>query len=164
MNGALAMVTREYVIFHGDDDWLGLGIKDLAVYLDANPSVAFCYGAMQYVGDCDDYRLAVQYTDDSIYQSNQIGTGAIIRTDLLRAMGGWQCVHDLGWDVPHAEDYDLWLRLHEARYVGRAVASRAVVQYTLDWRGRGTSRLRDNVDAVQWAFVAKHPNYKGRLV
>lgn len=162
MNGALEMATRDYIIFHGDDDWLGAGVMTLVDYLDNNPSVAFAYGSQQYHGQRTDLVNPKQYTGDELYLSNIPLNGIVYRRDVVVALGGWQTTHTVE-GAGHCEDYDLLLRAHEAGYIGVAVNTPApVLNYTLAM-GRGWATMQAHANEINEAFRRKHPKFIGRL-
>lgn len=162
MNGALGMATRDYIIFYGDDDWLGVGAVELVEYLENNPSVAFAYGSQQYHGQRVDLVKPRQYTGDELYLSNIPLNGIVYRRDVVNALGGWQTTHTIE-GAGHCEDYDLLLRVHEAGYVGVAVNTQnPVLHYTLAL-GRGWATMQAHADEINEAFKRKHPKFIGRL-
>lgn len=162
MNGALAMATRDYIIFHGDDDWLDAGVVTLVDYLDNNPSVAFAYGSQQYHGQRTDLVNPKQYTGDELYLSNIPLNGIVYRRDVVMALGGWQTTHTIE-GAGHCEDYDLLLRAHEKGYIGVAVNTPApVLNYTLAL-GRGWATMQTYANEINEAFKRKHPKFIGRL-
>lgn len=162
MNAALEMATRDYIIFHGDDDYIGAGVVELVKYLDANPSVAFAYGSQQYMGMRTDLAKPRQYAGDDLYVSNIPLNGIVYRRDVVMALGGWRETHTVQ-GAGHCEDYDLLLRAHEAGYVGQAVdTSSPVLYYTLA-QGRGWATMQAHADEINEAFKRLHPKFVGRL-
>lgn len=162
MNGALAMATRGYVLYHTDDDYAGAGVIELIQYLDDNPSMAFAYGAQQYLGARTDLTRPYQYDNWTIYDHNIPCNAIIYRREVLLALGGYREVHDIP-NVSHSEDYELMLRAHKVGYKGACVnTSQPVLYYTLSM-SRGWANQQAHAEQVNAAFKRVHPEFRGRL-
>lgn len=162
MNMALMMATRGYIIFHGDDDWLGWGVVELVNYLDEHPEIEFAYGSQQYHGMRTDLVKPRQYTGDDLYVSNIPLNGIVYRRDVVLELGGWRETHTIA-GAGHCEDYDLLLRVHEAGGVGHAVnTEKPVLNYTLA-QGRGWATMQAHADEINAEFKKLHPKFVGRL-
>lgn len=110
-NGGLEQVTTEWVCHLDADDELEPGYFEAMDTGSADvraPAVRYVRGAtaqwpaMPHVAghthDC---------TAQCLTQGNWLVVGALVRADLVRAVGGWR-------DFPWSEDWDLWLRCHLA--------------------------------------------------
>lgn len=160
-NKALGLATRKYVIFHGDDDYIGAGAVELVDYLESNPSMAFAYGSQQYMGGRTDLVRPRQYVGDELYQGNLPLNGIVFRREVMLAVGGYRDILGDPMRNDQPEDYDLLLRIHEAGHVGASVdTSEPVLFYTLS-HSRSWAKMQDNADEVYRAFKAHHPKYTG---
>lgn len=120
-NAALLHVTTEYVGYLDSDDELAppwsrqmLALMNrspnrdiyssdgLMVYANAPSEPVFGYGC--------DTSLTI---DDLLTECRILGGGALMRTDVLRALGGFN-------EDSYGEDYDLWLRALAAGYTHAA--------------------------------------------
>ena len=160
-NKALGLATRKYVIYHGDDDYIGAGAVELVQYLEANPSMAFAYGSQQYMGGRTDLVRPRQYVGDELYQCNLPLNGIVFRREVMLAVGGYRDILGDPMRNDQPEDYDLLLRIHEAGYVGASVdTSTPVLFYTLS-HSRSWAKMQESADEVYRAFKAHHPKYTG---
>lgn len=160
-NKALGLATKKYVIYHGDDDYIGAGAAELVQYLESNPSMAFAYGSQQYMGGRMDLVRPRQYVGDELYQCNLPLNGIVYRREVMLAVGGYRDILGDPMRNDQPEDYDLLLRVHEAGYAGASVdTSEPVLFYTLS-HSRSWALMQDNADEVYRAFKAHHPKYTG---
>jgi hypothetical protein len=109
-NAGLAEVTTGWVVHLDADDELEPGyIEAMAGSADVRaPSVRYVrngrpgFPAMPRVAGHTHTCVA-----ECLTQGNWLVVGAMVRTDLLRKVGGWR-------DFPWSEDWDVWLRCHLA--------------------------------------------------
>lgn len=110
-NGALAQVSTEWVVHLDADDELepeffsemASGTADVRA-----PSVRYVVRGRPGVSKMptvSGHRHAC--TAECLPQGNWLVVGAMVRTELVRRVGGWR-------DFPWSEDWDLWLRCHLA--------------------------------------------------
>jgi glycosyltransferase involved in cell wall biosynthesis len=108
-NAGLA-VTRSPYVFPLDADDLAVpgALSALADRLDADASLAVCYGDYAEFGDHDLVRAVPHRLDGyRIAYANEYPASALFRRSALEAVGGWR-------DVRY-EDWDLWMALAEQR-------------------------------------------------
>lgn len=160
MNNALAMVQTPYYLYLGDDDYLGAGILELADTLDAHPEHDFAYGLQRFIGARNDDVQARQYNGDDLYRSNVPLNALLYRTDVARAIGYDDNVHNIE-GVGKPEDYDLLLTLYELGHNGIAVQTRnVVIYYTLSYT-REWAKMQSDIEQVTAQFKRKHPRFIG---
>lgn len=151
-----------YIHYLHGHDFLGLGIIELAEYLDENPDVAFAYGNQQCKGMDNNLYRAIQYNGDQIYDWNYPRSSLIIRADIVRGLGGYRKTHDFE-GIGYNEDYDLLLRMHEAGYHGIAIDTKSPVCYYTVHKGGETDSIARNLDVCNEAFRKLHPKFNGSL-
>lgn len=161
MNKALALATRDYVFYCGDDDYIGAGAKALVEYLSDNPSMAFAYGNQQYMGARTDLVQNRQYRDGDLYQYNLPLNAIVYRRDVVMALGGYRDILGDPMRGDQPEDYDLLLRVIEAGHYGVYIATHTPVHYYTLANNRMWALMQQNGDEVYQAFKAHHPKYTG---
>lgn len=119
-NGALAQVDTEWVVHLDADDELERGYLQAMATGQADvraPAVRYVRGAADRAAPARMPRVAGHdhdCTGECLPYGNWLVVGAAVRTELVRAVGGWQ---DWAW----SEDWDLWLRCHLAGATFEAV-------------------------------------------
>lgn len=110
-NGAVAQVETEWVIHLDADDELEAGYVDAMAAGAADvraPAVRYVHGRRRPPAAVPNVAGHTHHcTADCLLQGNWLVVGAMVRTDLVRQVGGWR---DFDW----SEDWDLWLRCHLA--------------------------------------------------
>lgn len=110
-NKALESVDTEWVCHLDADDELTAGYFDAMSAATADvrvPSVS--YVTARRPGAPRMPRVAGHHhrcAADCLPDGNWIVVGAVVRTEMVRSVGGWR-------DFPWSEDWDLWLRCHLA--------------------------------------------------
>lgn len=111
-NNGVAGVTTEWVIHLDADDELEAGYVEAMATGTADvraPAVRYIHGGRR----AEEPRMPTvaghrhACTADCLPYGNWLIVGAMVRTDLVRRVGGWR-------DFPWSEDWDLWLRCHLA--------------------------------------------------
>lgn len=108
-NAAVAQVTTPWVVHLDGDDELEPGFFKAMATSDADvraPAVRYVRGGMPQQPAMP--RVAGHNhlcEPPCLRAGNWLVVGAMVRTDLVRAVGGWR-------DFPWSEDWDLWLRCH----------------------------------------------------
>lgn len=152
-NTGLSLAQSEFCFFLDADNQLyPRCVEKHVAALDARPDAAAAYGMIEVFEARGDVIGTNVFSRDRLKHGNYIDAMAMIRATALRALGGY---HDIrhGW-----EDYDLWLRLWEAR--GHAVH---IPEILSRYREHAASMLRTetNVSANQRALrddmVRRHP-------
>jgi hypothetical protein len=125
-NEGLAQVTGDYTVLLSADDLLTSGCLARATSLmEEYPSVGFAYGSPIVFADGDLPAARTTAKSWIIWQGHdwitqRFKTGgnaifspeAVIRTSVLREIGGYRA------DLPHACDFELWMRAATASDVG----------------------------------------------
>ncbi|WP_018503081.1 glycosyltransferase family 2 protein [Parafrankia discariae] len=113
-NGALALVDTEWVIHLDADDELEPGYLDAMAAGTADvraPAVRYVRGLGRLRASTPAVPTVAGHSHHCqaacLLQGNWLVVGALVRTDLVRQVGGWR---DFDW----SEDWDLWLRCHLA--------------------------------------------------
>lgn len=110
-NGAIAQVRTEWTVHLDADDEMEPGYLDAMATGSADvraPSVRYVTGGV--IGPARMPRVSGhthECTAQCLPWGNWLVVGALVRTDLVREVGGWR---DFTW----SEDWDLWLRCHLA--------------------------------------------------
>lgn len=145
-NAGLAQVESEFVVFCDADDELAPGYCDtlLAGTADVRaPAVEYrAPGRVQppYVPKVAGHRHAC--TADCLIDGNWIVIGAMVRTQLLRDIGGFE-------DFPWSEDWAAWARCWKAGATFEAIpAAHYIAHVREDGRNRGATRKAK--DAAHW--------------
>lgn len=151
-NSALAFARAPFTfVLDADNEVLPGGFELLRNALDADPSADFAYGVLERFDEHGPATL-MGYQDwdtEFLRYINYIDAMALIRTDRLRALGGYTTDRRLyGW-----EDYDLWCRIAEAG--GHPVHVKAVVAR---YRGSATSMLAmtNSSRVAAWQALQEH--------
>ncbi len=119
-------VARGAAVFplDADNELLPHGLARLARALEENPSASFAYGILACHDNGEPTRLLSYFPwePERLLRFNYVDAASLIRTDVIRSMGGYTTDRRLhGW-----EDYDLYCRLaeldHTAAFVPEMVA------------------------------------------
>jgi len=114
LNHGISLARGRFFTWLGDDDRLHLhALETLHAALEAHPQVGLVFGNHDEIDEAGRFvkhgvHLPLRY----ITQKNVVSPAFLVRTELLRAVGGFR--------VPTfmAEDYNLWLRLlDETRFL-----------------------------------------------
>jgi len=145
-NAALALATGDFVGFLDHDDELSPhALLEIVRLLNRNPDLDFIYSdedKLDFDGTRCDPFFKPEYSPDLLMVMNYITHLSVIRSSLVRAVGGFR----LGFEG--SQDYDLFLRtLEGARRVGH------VPQVLYHWR-RSPRSAAGNVLAKTYAYEA----------
>lgn len=125
-NELLADVKTEWVLFLDDDDLLFGNYLDAVTPLLADADVV--YTAWQLTGAIDPVPLP-RFDPDLLRQNNFIPVTACVRTEAIRAVGGF--------GDAELEDHELWLSLLDAGY-------RFAYTPVIAWHYRRSPQSRSN--------------------
>jgi hypothetical protein len=148
-------------ILDADNSIYPRGIERLAGALEGDPSAGFAYGILEAFSSEGAVGL-VSYTPwepERLREMNFVDAMALVRTDALRAVGGYATDPRLhGW-----EDYDLWCRMAESGRHGIAVPE-IVARYRVARHSmlRSTTEL-STADAFS-ILVESHPRLMAGVV
>ena len=128
----------------------------LRAALDADPGAALAYSALEEFGSDAHLRSAYAWNPEWLCSANYIDAQAMIRRDVLRAVGGYRTDDPLvfGW-----EDWELWLRLADrgdrgvlvAEMLGRyRVQSGSMIGLTNLSTAESLAHLRELHPALPW--------------
>lgn len=122
--------SARYVFPLDSDDKIEPGcLSALADALDANDSIAFAYGHLEFTGNRVGGRKAQAWDPFTLLYANRWGTNCLYRRDALLAVGGWS-FRDI------YEDWDLLLAFAEHGYRGAPVD-----QLVLHYRRHSNARM-----------------------
>ncbi len=115
-NRALEKVTCDFIALLGDDDFF---LPNHLEVLEAHATADVVYPDCIQLGAMHP-SIGGEFNAARLRGGNYIpGGGSLIRTEAVRAVGGWCKPGDPDWH-PH-EDWRLWLRLLDAGYTFRYV-------------------------------------------
>jgi hypothetical protein len=128
--------------------------------LDADRGAAFAYSALEEFGAGVHVRSAYAWNPEWLCAANYIDAQAMIRRDVLRAVGGYRTDDPLvfGW-----EDWELWLRLADrgdrgvlvAEMLGRyRVQAGSMIGLTNLSTSESLAHLRELHPALPWPAMA----------
>lgn len=111
-NAALALAEGEYVVMVDHDDILEVdALEQLVAVIEREPDVDFIYSDSDLTDHDNLYVYNPLYkpvwSQETLYSANYITHLSVIRTSLLRQIGGWRREYD------GAQDWDLFLRIGE---------------------------------------------------
>jgi hypothetical protein len=119
-NAALDFARAPLVfVLDADNDLYPHGLERLSGALEDEPSASFAYGILECFDAAGPVGLVSygQWRPERLREMNYVDAMALIRADVLRALGGYATDPRLhGW-----EDYDLWCRMAETGRAGAAV-------------------------------------------
>ncbi len=159
-NAGLAFARGEYAfVLDADNAVYPSGLGALVMALDGEPEAAIAYGMLQSF-DAGGPRGLVSYLPwepERLHAGNYIDAMAMVRTSILRRIGGYATDRRLhGW-----EDYDLWLTLAELGYRGVLVPS-IVGRYRVS-PGSMLSITNVSTAGVFAALTERHPALLSRV-
>jgi hypothetical protein len=132
----------------------------MAAALDARPEAAFVYPIQEVTGAPDDFAQAggdylmsfLDWDPERLRRGNYIHAPALVRTELLRDLGGFAAQEELyGF-----EDYDLWCRVAEHGASGQLVAQ-PLARRVESGRSQVLSALRPSPGAATRALTERSP-------
>jgi glycosyltransferase involved in cell wall biosynthesis len=139
-NLALKLVESPLVfIFDADNSIYPRCLERLGEALEADPHAAMAYCMLEVFGE--EHRLmgTSLWSQDRLAGGNYIDAMTLIRTKVLRRMGGYASMCVPGW-----EDYDLWCRFAENRLYGARVP-----EILARYRVHGTSMLHTDTRRIE---------------
>jgi hypothetical protein len=148
-------------VLDADNALYPYGMARLAAALEAEPSAAFAYGILECFtgGGAAGLTSYGPWQPERLREMNYVDAMALVRTDALRALGGYATDPRLhGW-----EDYDLWCRMAESGHSGTAVPE-IVGRYRVAQHSmvRSTTEL-SHAEAFS-VLVERHPRLMAGVV
>jgi glycosyltransferase involved in cell wall biosynthesis len=150
INHGLQHCTARYIArLDADDIALPTRLAEQVAFLDAHPEVALLGTQVIPMGACGaGSSLNLPTKHDAIMSDLLVGrhavahSSAMIRTDLLRELGGY-------WSLPFGEEYDLMLRIGEVAQL--ANLDRILLQYRVHHASMNGSAMRRMRTSVLYA-------------
>ncbi len=135
-------------------------LERLAAALDERPEVAFVYPIQEVTGAPDDFAQAggdflmsfLDWDPQRLRRGNYIHAPALVRTALLRDLGGFAAQEELSG----FEDYDLWCRVAEHGASGQLVAQ-PLARRVESGRSQVLGTLRPSPGAATRALTGRSP-------
>ena len=117
MTGVAATSAPYIYPLDSDDQLVSGSLRTMADALDERTEAGFAFGDIEVFGDFRGlYPSPQEFSLWAQTWANFIPVGSLIRRRALEEVRGWE---SLGADVPSGyEDWDLWLKLGEARWCG----------------------------------------------
>lgn len=113
-NAAIELSRSEYILPLDSDDLIHpLFLERTVPVLDADPDLGFVYTQMVWFGDVDELRPHWEYDFDLLKSGNFVNVSSVFRKQAWRDAGGY---HE---KMQGYEDWDLWIGMAEAGWVGR---------------------------------------------
>ncbi len=136
-NAALALAEGEFVVMVDHDDVLEDDALEMAAdVIRRHPQADFIYTDSDLTDHDNlyDYNplLKPRWSQEMLYSANYITHLSIVRTELLRRIGGWDKAYD------GAQDWDLFLRIGEA-----TEEIYHIPEVLYHWRAAASSTARD---------------------
>jgi O-antigen biosynthesis protein len=154
-NAGLALATTPYVLCLDADDRLAAGaLLPLLAALEAHPEAGFAYGHQRFIGDWDGLMRFPPYDPLRLLDRHLIGPTALMRTEMVRDIGGYDPA------FAFFEDWELWL--DALAHGWRGVRVDAVVH---EYRRHGHSKHaadRRRYRELRRQLKAKHAALYGR--
>jgi len=151
----VAATSAPYVFPLDADDQLSPGcLASLADVLDADDSLSFVYGHLEFTGARVGGRKAQDWNPFTLLYANRWGANCLYRRDALLAVGGWS------FDDIY-EDWDLLLALAEHGYSGAPV-DRLVLHYRIHASARMNTRGHERYATLYRQLMARHPQLFAR--
>ncbi len=155
-NAVLAAATTPYLFNLDSDDLAVPGrLAEMADRLDADPTVAVCYGDWEEFGANESHRFVPSWIDPfRLAWISEYPPSAMWRCDAIRAVGGWP-------EAPQSqaiyEDWRLWAVLAREQ-VHSAYLGRGVISYRRRLHGESQlSLVRRRHRAAYRDIRANHP-------
>lgn len=153
-NRAINQAKGELITGLDDDDFfLPTRIQMMVKAFDSSDSFVSTGYKVQSVNDTNIvYATAMVIDLDGLLLSNIIGNQILVRTNILRELGGFD------ESLPAWQDYDMWIRLVRRYGPGRRINFQS---YVVD-KSHTHERISTNVQKIRDAydrFVSKHPEY-----
>ncbi len=136
-NAALKLAEGDFVVMVDHDDVLEVNALELVAQVIAeHPGADFIYSHSDLTDHDNLYNynplLKPRWSLEMLYSANYITHLSVVRTSLLRELGGWKKEYD------GAQDWDLFLRIGEAtREIYR------IPEILYHWRAADSSTARD---------------------
>jgi GT2 family glycosyltransferase len=148
-NRALELAQGEFLALLDHDDTLApTALQEVVEVLRAEPEIDFVYSdrdQLSVSGDRDRPLFKPDWSPDLMLSANYLTHFNVIRTDLVRAVGGWRSETD------GAQDWDLFLRVIH-RINGRI---RHIPRILYHWRRLPTSAAARGLAAKPYALEAQ---------
>lgn len=150
-NIALSHVTTEFCfMLDADNSLYPRAIEKLVAACDASGAHA-AYSQLELFGDENDVGSAAVLSRDRLKRGNYIDAMAVLRTDAVRACGGYGLFETAGW-----EDYDLW-----CSFIDKGFDAAFLPEILCRYRVHGGSMLRSEtnveINSVEMEITARHP-------
>jgi GT2 family glycosyltransferase len=147
-NAALQLVQGEFVVLLDHDDTLApFALFQIATAINEHPEAGFLYSDKDCITEDSQRRIRPlfkpQWSPDTMLSANYLTHLSVIRTDLVRAAGGWKSETD------GAQDWDIFLRIIDS---GAKVVHVPGVLY--HWRIISTS-VASGIDAKPYVTHAQ---------
>lgn len=145
-NSALELATGNYMLFMDHDDLLTPDcLFEFVKHLNAHPDDAVIYSDEDKVDDKGEYsspHFKPDWAPDNLLSRNYMGHVIVVRTDLVRQVGGFR----LGFEG--SQDHDFLLRVTElTKHIGH------IPKVLYHWRIHERS-VASNTDAKPYAYIA----------
>ena len=145
-NVAISRARGRYIVCLDADDRLGPNVLErCAAELDTDPGAGLSWARMQQFGDCDKLCPHLDWSLDRLRSWNFLPCTTMFRREAWGAAGGYST------NVRAFEDWDLWLGIAEAGFIGRA-AHGAVWHYRI--HGAGLYLASNEHDQLRKAQIA----------
>lgn len=152
--------TRNIAIGHVETEFCFMLDADNALYpkavekllgaCDASSAHA-AYSQLELFGDEREVGSAGVLSRDRLKRGNYVDAMALIRTETLRACGGYGLFEIAGW-----EDYDLW-----CTFIDKDLTATYLPEILCRYRVHGTSMLRSEtnveITSAEMEITARHP-------
>ena len=147
-NACLEMAQGEYIAMLDHDDLLTENaLCEVALCLQEDPSLDFLYSDQDMIDEESTKRFNPLYkpawSKDMMYSGNYITHFSVLRTSLIREIGGWDAATD------GAQDWDIFLRAAE-----HTDKIRGIPRILYHWRMASTSTA-SSMDTKRYALEAQ---------
>jgi glycosyltransferase involved in cell wall biosynthesis len=140
-NAGLALTQTPYVMLLDADDRLcARALSALRAPLDADPRLGFAYGITRFFGAWEGEMTMPPYDPYKLLYRHTIGTTALMRRELVAAIGGFDPAFR-GY-----EDWEFWLHA-----LGEGWRGHRVDEVTFEYRRHGSTKLAaDRLEYRHW--------------